>query len=173
MPDVLPEHARVEHAPAKVSPVTKVEKLGVISDHVHLLIGEAFVGSVLQSRLEDEQVARALCRQRHRVIRVLGVSGSHHVAAAVAVIVGIGPRSAIAKAEILGGDRVRERCSIALAIAAKEGGKAAFRVHAFAGPGEDRRRRVDGNRTANAVAAHADRVMPAITFTSATSEGSM
>ena len=31
VPDVLPEHARVENAPAEVSPVTKVEKLGAIS----------------------------------------------------------------------------------------------------------------------------------------------
>ena len=56
MPHILPEQARIKHAPSKVSPVTNVEKLRSILRHVHLLIRETLVRSVLQPSLEDEQV---------------------------------------------------------------------------------------------------------------------
>jgi hypothetical protein len=106
--------------------------------------------------LQAEQIARSLCRQRHHLVGVLRVARGHQVAVAVVIVVVAGPRPAVADAESLIGNGSRQRGSVALTVAAEEGGEDAFSVKAIGGRGENCRRRVHDNRAGDAVAAKAD-----------------
>ena len=104
VPGVLPEHICVENAAVEVSAVMQVERFGVVAHQVHLRVDKALVWRVMQTGLEDGEVARALCGQGQGVVGALRISGCDLVAAAVGVIVVASPRSGVADANVSTGD---------------------------------------------------------------------
>ena len=83
------------------APEVQVERLGVITHHVHLRARKAFVRDVVQTREQDNEIATAACSQSQRMFGGLRICGCDLMAVTADVIVICRPCAAIAQSEVM------------------------------------------------------------------------
>src|SRR5690606_35009179 len=156
--DVLPEHARIKLAPAKLAKIIYAHGVAAVADHIHELIDVALIGDVLVTQFDGKGLPVIPRTAGDGVIFSLVQRIQHLVAIAVVVALRAIDRTAVADTEIFIGQRGTgggaHRITDALVVARQtrrvmQGTAALRRIH--------RRCRFDDDGAGNAVAAEADR----------------